>query len=210
MFRETQRTWARNPENTGDRVSRFARFRGVSTVGRLQDVCSGGPKRLQSVCTPDSPCGMRVHGYANARAAVARTNADGCVRSWSSASRATWPRWFASARTTAMVAGTFLPGSRRHCWMAPRMMSSSGSVETSDASPMKSHRFKCADKDEICANSGVCAACSPLFAAVRSARWPQSGRQGNAAAALRPVVRPKVESMQAYGGRAFESECVRH
>ena len=53
MFRETQRTWARNPENTGDRVSRFARFRGVSTVGRLQNVCCDGLKRLHDVCTPD-------------------------------------------------------------------------------------------------------------------------------------------------------------
>jgi hypothetical protein len=32
IFRETQRTWARNPENIGDRVSRFAGF-------RRSDVC---------------------------------------------------------------------------------------------------------------------------------------------------------------------------
>ncbi len=73
--------------------------------------------------------------YANARAAVVRTNADGWVRSSASACRAAGPRSLASARTTAMVAGTFLPGSRRQCCRAPATMESSGSVETSDASP---------------------------------------------------------------------------
>ncbi len=73
--------------------------------------------------------------YSNVRVTVARTNTDGWVRSSSSACRVTGPRSLASARTTAMVAGTFLPGSRRQCWRALATMESSGSIETSDASP---------------------------------------------------------------------------
>ncbi len=73
--------------------------------------------------------------YSNARVTVSRTNADGWVRSSSSACRVTGPRSLASARTTAMVAGTFLPGSWRQCCRAFATMGSSGSVETSDASP---------------------------------------------------------------------------
>jgi hypothetical protein len=44
MFRETQRTWARNPENTGDRVSLFAGFRRSDVYRKF----AATPKRLQA------------------------------------------------------------------------------------------------------------------------------------------------------------------
>jgi hypothetical protein len=50
MLCEVQQTRATDPENTGVSESRFARFRRVSAVSRLQDVCSDDPKRLQNVC----------------------------------------------------------------------------------------------------------------------------------------------------------------
>ena len=52
MFSENQRTWARNAENTGIGVGRFARFRGVSMVGRLQNVCTPDGRLLRAVVEP--------------------------------------------------------------------------------------------------------------------------------------------------------------
>jgi hypothetical protein len=50
---------------------------------------------------------------------------------------------------------------------------------------MIGHRFKCADKDEICANSDVCVAHSRLFGGLGGRKVAAEKRCGRFAAGLR-------------------------